>query len=210
VPAPDELRTERLLLRQWRPEDRPPFAALNADPEVMRHFPSTLARAESDTFADRCEAGIAQRGWGLWAVEVLPGDDRAGSGFIGFTGLNVPGFEAHFTPCVEVGWRLARGHWGHGYATEAARAAVGYGFDVLDLDEIVSFTYVGNDRSRRVMEKLGMVEDGEFDHPRLPGDPIERHVLYRLTPHPARADPSPSGTTPAGGRPGEVGSETGL
>lgn len=180
MPVPDELRTDRLLLRQWRPEDRAPFAALNADPEVMRHFPSALSREESDIFADRCEAGIAERGWGLWAVEVLPGDDRAGAAFIGFTGLNVPGFDADFTPCVEVGWRLSRAHWGHGYATEAARAAVRYGVEVLGLDEIVSFTFVGNDRSRRVMEKLGMIEAGEFDHPRLPGDPVQRHVLYRL------------------------------
>lgn len=180
MPVPDELRTLRLLLRQWRPEDRATFAELNADPEVMRHFPSTLSRRESGTFADRCEAGIAQRGWGLWAVEVVPGDGRAGADFIGFTGLNVPGFDADFTPCVEVGWRLSRSHWGHGYATEAARTAVRYGFDVLGLDEIVSFTTVGNDRSRRVMEKLGMVEDGEFDHPNLPGHPLRRHVLYRL------------------------------
>jgi RimJ/RimL family protein N-acetyltransferase len=194
VTPPAELRTERLLLRQWRAEDREPWASLNADPEVMRHFPSTLSRAEADDAADRCETGLAARGWGLWAVEVLPGDDREAVPFVGFTGLNVPGWDAHFTPCVEVGWRLARAHWGHGYATEGARAAVAHGFDVLALDEIVSFTYVGNERSRRVMERLGMVDDGEFDHPTMSGSPIERHVLYRLR----RRD----WTCPPGSRPG--------
>lgn len=180
MPAPAELRTERLVLRQWRAEDREPWAALNADPEVMRHFPSTHTREESDRWAEVNEARIAEQGWGLWAVEVLPGDGRDGVPFIGFTGLAVPGFEADFTPCVEVGWRLAREHWGHGYAPEAARAAVTFGFEVLGLDEIVSFTYVGNDNSRRVMEKLGMEEVAEFDHPSLPGHRIQRHVRYRL------------------------------
>lgn len=179
--APAELRTERLLLRQWRAADRAPWAALNADPEVMRHFPSTHTRQESDHWAEVNESRIAEQGWGLWAVEVLPGDGREGVPFIGFTGLAVPGFEADFTPCVEVGWRLAREHWGRGYAPEAARAAMDFGFDVLGLDEIVSFTYVGNTSSRRVMEKLGMGLVGEFDHPSLPGHRLERHVRYRLT-----------------------------
>jgi len=182
---PATLRTERLLLRQWRPEDREPFAALNADPEVMRHFPAPHPRSESDGLAVLNEVHLARHGWGLWAVEVLPGRDadgqaRAGAGFIGFTGLAAPGFDADFTPCVEVGWRLARQHWGRGYATEAAQAAIDHGFEALGLDEIVSFTFVGNDRSRRVMERLGMHEAFEFDHPRLPGHRLERHVLYRL------------------------------
>ena len=180
-----ELTTARLRLRGWRDDDLAPFAALNADPEVMRHFPASLDRAVSDAFADRCRAAIAQRGWGLWAVEVLPGDDDRGDAgaFLGFVGLAKPRFEAHFTPAVEVGWRLARPFWGRGYATEAATGALAYGFGELGLDEVVSFTTVANDRSRRVMERLGMHRDpGEdFDHPSLAADdPIRPHVLYRL------------------------------
>lgn len=171
-----ELRTERLLLRQWRNDDLEPFAELNADPEVMRYFPRTLIRAESDTLAERQRTLIAERGWGLWAVE-------APEGFIGFVGLSEPRFEAHFTPAVEVGWRLAQRGWRQGYATEAARAAVAFGFDEVGLDEIVSFTFAGNERSRGVMERLGMTRDeaDDFDHPLLPkGDPLRHHVLYRL------------------------------
>jgi RimJ/RimL family protein N-acetyltransferase len=173
-----ELRTERLLLRQWRDEDLAPFAALSADPEVMRHFPRPLTRAESDAFALDQQASIAARGWGLWAASVA--DEGP---FIGFVGLWMPRFEAHFMPAVEVGWRLSPEFWGHGYATEAASAAITFGFDELSLDEIVSFTTVANERSRRVMERLGMTHDpaDDFDHPRLaPGDPLRRHVLYRL------------------------------
>ena len=169
-----ELRTERLLLRQWRDDDREPFAALNADPEVMRYFPRTQTRAESDALVDAQRALIEERGWGLWAVD-------APDGFIGFVGLSVP----RFMDAVEVGWRLAQRGWHQGYATEAARAAVAFGFDELGLDEIVSFTAVPNDRSRRVMERLGMTRDpaDDFDHPALaPGDPLRRHVLYRLRP----------------------------
>lgn len=177
------LETDRLLLRQWRPSDSEPWATLNADPTVMEFFPSTLTRAESDAMAERAAAHIGDHGWGLWAVEV-----KGGSDFIGFAGFAVPGFEAGFTPCVEVGWRLAADHWGCGYAPEAARAAVTYGFETLDLPEIVSFTAVINHRSRRVMEKTGMTLDGEFDHPSIPGDRLERHVLYRISapshPHP--------------------------
>jgi len=171
-----ELRTARLLLRSWRDDDLEPFAALNADPDVMRWFPSTMTREQSDALVERQRALHEERGWGLWAVE-------SPEGFAGFVGLNEPRFEAHFTPAVEVGWRLARHAWGKGYATEAARAAVAFGFDELGLDEIVSFTTVGNERSRRVMERLGMTRDpaDDFDHPLLPpGHPLERHVLYRL------------------------------
>lgn len=179
-----ELETERLVLRQWRTADREPWAALNADPRVMEHFPSTLTRGRSDEFVDRHAALIDERGWGLWAVGV-----KDGPPFVGFTGLAVPGFTVPdpthpgaepVSPTVEVGWRLAAEHWGRGYAPEAARAAVEFGFDVLGLDEIVSFTFVGNRRSRRVMEKLGMCEVGAFDHPGLPGHRLQRHVLYRL------------------------------
>lgn len=170
-----ELRTDRLLLRQWRDEDREPFAALNADPIVMEHFPSTMTRRESDAFVDFNIATIAERGWGLWAVE-------ADGAFIGFVGLNVPRFEAHFTPAVEIGWRLARGAWGHGYATEAARAVLAFAFGELGLEEVVSFTTVENRRSRRVMERIGMTydPDGDFDHPNVTVERVRPHVLYRL------------------------------
>jgi RimJ/RimL family protein N-acetyltransferase len=173
-----DLRTERLLLRQWREDDLEPFAALNADAETMRYFPSPLTREQSDAFASNAREAIAREGWGLWAVEVV---GRAP--FIGFVGLARPRFEAHFTPAVEVGWRLAREHWGNGYATEAGRAALAFGFDELDLGEIVSFTSVLNGPSWRVMERLGMTHDEreDFDHPLVaPGHPLRRHVLYRL------------------------------
>ena len=181
-----EPRTERLLLRRWRDADREPFAAMNADPVVMEYHPSTSDRRDSDAMVDRIEAHFEAKGFGYWAVEV---PDVAP--FIGFVGLSTPSFEAHFTPAVEVGWRLAREHWGQGYASEAAQAAVEVGFDELGLDEIVAFTVPANFRSRRVMERLGMTHDpaDDFDHPRQPeGSPLRRHVLYRL----ARPDPGAS------------------
>jgi len=172
-----ELTTPRLLLRQWRDDDLAPFAALNADPEVMRHFPARMTRAQSDDFARFMHAAIERQGWGLWAVEV-----QDGALFIGFVGLNRPRFEAHFTPTTEVGWRLGRDHWGHGYATEAATAALTFAFDQLDCPEVVSFTATGNARSRRVMERLGMSHDPaeDFDNPNVPEGPVRRHVLYRM------------------------------
>ncbi|HZD88425.1 MAG TPA: GNAT family N-acetyltransferase [Gaiellaceae bacterium] len=173
-----ELRTERLLLRQWRDSDLEPFAALNADPETMRFFPAPLAREESDAIAERARRHLEEEGWGLWAVEVAGGPP-----FAGFVGLARPSFEAHFTPAVEVGWRLAREHWGNGYATEAGRAALAFAFVELGLAEVVSFTSKLNAPSWRVMERLGMARDPEddFDHPRLPpGHPLRPHVLYRL------------------------------
>jgi RimJ/RimL family protein N-acetyltransferase len=175
---PQELRSERLLLRRWRTADREPFAALNADQRVMEHFPALLSREESDAAADRIEAHFQRHGFGSWAVEV-PGVTP----FAGFVGLCHPRFEAHFTPCVEIGWRLAAQFWGRGFATEGATAAVRFGFEVLRLKEIVSFTVPGNVRSRRVMEKLGMTHrpSDDFEHPLLPaGHPLSRHVLYRL------------------------------
>jgi RimJ/RimL family protein N-acetyltransferase len=174
-----ELRTERLLLRQWREADLEPFAALNADPETMRYFPALPSREESDALVARARAQIEEEGWGLWAVEV-----EGGSSFVGFVGLARPSFEEHFTPAVEVGWRLAREYWGRGYATEAGRAALGYGFEDLGLDEIVSFTSERNEPSWRVMERLGMSHDpaDDFEHPRVPlGHPLRPHVLYRLS-----------------------------
>jgi GrpB-like predicted nucleotidyltransferase (UPF0157 family)/RimJ/RimL family protein N-acetyltransferase len=171
-----ELRTDRLILRRWRLGDRPPFAALNADPRVMEHFPSVLSRRDSDALADLIERHFDRHGFGLWAVEV-PGV----APFAGYIGLMIPGFEAAFMPCVEAGWRLGAEHWGHGYATEAARAVLAFAFDRLRLDEVVSFTVPDNVRSRRVMEKIGMTRDpaDDFDHPAVSGA-LRRHVLYRI------------------------------
>jgi RimJ/RimL family protein N-acetyltransferase len=175
-----ELRTARLLLRQWNPADREPFAAMNADRFVMRYFPDTLARAASDAVADRIETNIATRGYGFWAAELL-----ASGQFIGLVGINVVPFESHFTPATEVGWRIAPQFWNQGYATEAARAALVFGFDTLTLHEVVGFTAVENAPSRRVMEKLGMTHDpaDDFDHPSIKaGHPLQRHALYRIRP----------------------------
>ncbi len=167
------------MLRRWRDDDREPFAALNADPTVMATIGQLLTREESDALIERIEVGFDEYGFGLWAVEVV-----GVAPFIGFVGLSVPRFEAHFTPCVEVGWRLAHAHWDHGYATEAALSALEYGFEVVGLDEIVSFTAVINHRSQRVMERLGMISDpvDAFDHPNVAeGDPLRPHVLYRMS-----------------------------
>lgn len=174
------IRTERLLLRRWRDEDRAPFAALNADPAVMEHMARTLTREQSDAFVDRIEACWDVRGLGLWAIEV-PG----AAPFIGYVGL-WPADDVAGAGTVEVGWRLARDHWGNGYATEGAREALRFGFAEIGLEEIVSFTVAQNERSRRVMERIGLRRDpaGDFDHPRV--DPVAnpelvRHVLYRLS-----------------------------
>ena len=187
LPSIPTLRTERTVLRPWRPDDREPFAAMNADPVVMEHFPTTLTRVESDTFADHIVAGMNARGWGLSALEI-----SGELSFAGFVGLNVVSFELPSelelvqTPPVEIGWRLATTAWGRGLATEAAGVALSFGFDQLGLTEIISFTTVGNHRSQRVMQKLGMRSgpDDVFDHPRM----LElghldhaRHVLYRIT-----------------------------
>jgi ribosomal-protein-alanine N-acetyltransferase len=173
------LWTERLQLRGWRDDDKPTYAALNADPEVMAHFPSTLTAAQSAEMVDRFVAGWEQRGYGLWAVEV-----RESGRFIGFVGLSSPTWQTSFTPCIEVGWRLSKSAWGHGYAPEAARAALTWGFEHLDppRGEFVSFTTVANTNSQRVMEKLGMRRDpaDDFDHPLLPDWAGRRHVLFRI------------------------------
>lgn len=172
------LRTERLLLRRWREEDGEPFAAMNADPRVMEFFPAVRTREESLASMAGIEAHFEKNGFGLYAVEV---PDVAP--FIGLIGLGIPGFESAFTPCVEIGWRLAAEHWGQGYATEGARACLELGFGELGLEEIVSFTATQNLPSRRVMEKLGMTHDPreDFDHPNLEPDcHVLRHVLYRI------------------------------
>lgn len=169
-----ELRTERLILRQWCEADREPFAELNADAKTMRYFPATLTREQSDAFVDRSIELIGELGWGLWAVEVA-----GGAPFVGFVGLSVPQFAPDV---VEVGWRLHRDHWGNGYATEAARESLRFGFEDLRLDEIVSFTTVANAPSRRVMERIGMTHDPsrDFDHPNHPDWPLKRHVFYAI------------------------------
>lgn len=172
-----EIRTPRLLMRQWRPEDRVPFAAMNADPRVMEYFPAPLDRTGSDKLAERCEEGIAANGWGLWALE-LP----AGGEFIGFTGLCIPAATLPFSPCIEIGWRLAAEHHGFGYATEAAGAALQAAFTTLNLDEIVSFTSLLNQKSRAVMCKIGMRSAGNFGHPRVaPDSPLHEHCLFKIT-----------------------------
>lgn len=172
-----ELETARLRLRQWQTADREAFADLNADSRVMAYFPALLTRAESDAMADRCQQLIAERGWGFWALEL-----KASAEFIGLVGLHTPAAELPCSPCVEVGWRLAYAHWGKGYATEAAKQALHIGFDNLGLEEIVSFTTVGNSRSRSVMQRLGMHESDSFEHPQVPvGNVLRRHCLYRLS-----------------------------
>ena len=173
------IETPRLVLRQWREDDLAPFAALNRDPEVMRFFEEPLSRERSDAWALAIAAVIDEQGWGLWALE-----RRDTTEFIGFTGLQVPRPPLPFMPCVEVGWRLARSAWGHGFATEAGRASLAHAFGPLHLDEVVSMTAVPNTPSSRVMERLGMVRDldGDFDHPGVsPGHPLGRHVLYRIS-----------------------------
>jgi len=173
------LATERLVLRGWTDRDKAPFAALNADPRVMELFPSVLSADESDALIARTMKAFREVGFGLWAMERRT--DRA---LLGFVGLAAPAWEAAFTPCVEIGWRLAFDAWGRGYATEAGRAVLEFAFERLRLNEVVSFTTVRNDRSRAVMERLGMSHDpaDDFDVPSLPnGHPQRPHVLYRLS-----------------------------
>jgi RimJ/RimL family protein N-acetyltransferase len=174
---PIEFDTERLRLRPWTPADREPFAAMNADPQVMRFFPSTQSREASDRSVDCWQGELLERGWSNWAAELKQRGE-----FIGFIGLTVPRRALPFMPCVEIGWRLARAHWGRGYATEGARAVLGVGFERLRLREIVSFTARINLPSRAVMERIGMVDANEdFDHPAVPeGSVLRRHCLYRL------------------------------
>ena len=174
-----ELETERLLLRGWRTGDLEPFAEMNADPLVMEHFPSAMTAQETGLMVARIEPAFEEHDFGLFAVEV-----KSTNTFIGFCGLSVPYIDAPFMPAVEVGWRLAKQHWGNGYATEAARAAIVYGFGTAGLDEIVSFAIPANQRSLKVMERLGMTHDprDDFDHPRfLDDERLRHHLLYRMT-----------------------------
>ncbi len=171
------ISTPRLRLRLWKPADLAPYAAMNADPRVMEFYPDVLTREESDASAARIEAGFSKHGFGLWALEI-PGE----ADFGGFVGLSVPRFEAAFTPCVEIGWRLDARFWGRGYASEAARAVLGYGFKTLGLAEIVSFTATQNLRSQAVMRRIGLERRPEldFEHPLLSvGHRLRQHVFYR-------------------------------
>jgi ribosomal-protein-alanine N-acetyltransferase len=173
------VRTQRLLLRAWRSSDRESFARMNADPQVMQHFPKLFSAAESNAAVDRIEEHWRQRGYGLWAVERLDTGE-----FIGFLGLATASFEAAFTPAVEVGWRLAAAHWGQGFATEGGRAALDFAFNRLGLAEVVSFTAVGNVKSVAVMQRLGLAHEPslDFEHPAVPvGHPARPHVLYRIS-----------------------------
>ncbi len=176
--VPIELSTERLALRVWREEHRAPFAAMGSDPEVMRHFPALLTAAQSDASIDAWRAELAARGWSNWAVEL-----RSTGEFIGFVGLSVPRRQLPFCPCVEIGWRLKRSAWGHGYATEGGKACLRVGFERLGLDEVVSFTARTNRRSIAVMARIGLHDaKADFDHPACPeGHPLRPHVLYRIT-----------------------------
>ncbi len=172
------LSTERLLLRRWTAADVAPFAALNADPVVMERFPSTLTLDQTKSFVAAAEAHFESEGFGLWAAELIATGDM-----IGFIGLSIPRFEAHFTPCVEIGWRLAHKYWGQGYAPEGAYEVLNDAFTRLNLKQVVSFTSTLNSNSIRVMEKIGMKRDPseDFDHPRLEeGHHLRRHVLYRI------------------------------
>ena len=169
----------RLILRRWQASDYEPFAKLNADSEVMRYFPAPFSRSKSDAMIDRMEAHHDAHGFGFWAVE-----HRQTGEFMGLIGLSIPKFQAHFTPTVEVGWRLAQPFWGHGYATEGARASLDYGFNTLKLPEIVAFTATINHRSIAVMKRLGMTTNPaeNFDHPNIPvGHTLSCHVLYRIS-----------------------------
>jgi RimJ/RimL family protein N-acetyltransferase len=175
----EDIVTARLILRRWRDTDREPFHALNADPRVMEFFPATLTAAETNEGIVRIEQHFEQHGFGLYAAELI----ETGK-FVGFIGLNIPGFQAPFMPAVEIGWRLGYSYWGRGLATEGASAVTQHAFETLGLPELVSFTAAANMRSRRVMEKIGMARDAaaDFDHPSLPaGHPLRPHVLYRLS-----------------------------
>lgn len=172
-----ELKTDRLLLRQWKPEDYPIFSEINADPEVMKYYPRTLNSSESNALARKLETLISEQSWGFWAVELAREKQ-----FIGFVGLNEPKYELPVNPCIEIGWRLAKEYWGKGYATEAARAALKFGFEVLELNEVYSFSSVSNQKSRAVMERLRMQNCGRnFKHPDIPENHrLSEHVLYTI------------------------------
>ncbi|HEY4323638.1 MAG TPA: GNAT family N-acetyltransferase [Mucilaginibacter sp.] len=172
------IETPRLILRQWKKEDHDPFIALNRDADVMEFFPNLSTATETLAQIERANNHIIEYGYGFFAVE-----RKDNHQFIGFTGLSHPRFETHFTPCVEIGWRLSKANWGQGFATEAAQASLDYGFNTMGLDEIYSFTSVLNKRSEQVMIKIGMIKEGFFDHPLVEdGHVLKEHVLYKINP----------------------------
>ena len=173
-----QLQTDRLILRQWQDDDLKAFARMCADPDVMKFYPNTLTNEESNVMANKIRGLIDEQSWGLWAVELKDKDC-----FIGFVGLHKPHYELPITPCVEVGWRLSKEYWGKGYATEAARESLKFAFNQLELNEVYSFASVSNNKSWRVMERLGMSNTGNnFEHPDIPeGQPLREHVLYKIT-----------------------------
>ena len=177
MPAAIEIETERLLLRQWKESDLAPFAVMNSDKRVMEFYPALLNQQESDAMANTCKSLIAEQGWGFWALE-----EKNTGRFIGFTGLHIPKHELPFSPCVEIGWRLAPEYWGKGLVTEAAQAALNIAFRKLGLDEVVSFTAKANIRSAAVMERLGMIRQASnFEHPALPkGHELSEHIWYKI------------------------------
>ena len=172
-----ELQTERLLLREWKESDWPPFAQLNASPDVMRYFPATLTEPESNAMADRLSALVLEQGWGFWAVELCKSKR-----FIGFVGLHRPTYKLPVSSCVEIGWRLAKANWGNGYATEAARRVLDFAFKELKLAQVYSFTTVTNQKSKAVMRRLHLVDTHcNFAHPLVPeSSPLREHVLYKI------------------------------
>ncbi len=173
-----ELKTDRLILRQWKEQDFPVFANMNADPAVMEYFPSMMNESESNMMAHRLQALIAEKSWGFWGVEII--DEQK---FIGFVGLHQPTYKLPVTPCIEIGWRIAKEFWGKGYATEAARRSLKFAFEELDLNEVYSFAAMLNKKSWQVMQRLGMKNmAANFKHPIIPeAHPLSEHVLYKIT-----------------------------
>lgn len=173
-----EIKTGRLKLRQWSKNDWPFFADINADPVVMKYYPATLSTKESNKMAQKLENLLASRGWGLWAVEITETEQ-----FIGFAGLHKPEYDLPVKDCVEIGWRLGKEYWGHGYATEAAKASLAIAFERLKFSEVYSFASKSNNKSRSVMDRLGMINTQKnFEHPMIPKDsPLREHVLYRIS-----------------------------
>ena len=169
-------RTERLIIRDWKDEDITPFTEMNSDPEVMKYFPSALTPEKSLEFFERITAAIKEKGYGLFAAELAETNELIG--FVGFAG---PRFEAWFTPCIEIGWRLRKKFWGRALAPEGAAACLEMGFNEFGFADIFSFTSEINAPSRRVMEKIGLSHIGDFDHPNIPeGNALRKHVLYKI------------------------------
>jgi len=180
MPPIIELKTKRLLLRQWKSEDFKPFARISADPDVMKFYPNTLNESESNAMVEKIQNLIAEKGWGFWAIENL-----ADNNFMGFVGLHIPHYELPVSPCIEIGWRLAKQYWGKGFATEAGMASLDFAFEQLNVDEVYSFASTTNKKSQAVMTRLNMIDTkSNFNHPMIPdGNPLKEHVLYVIDKH---------------------------